>query len=83
MIDNEKQFNARACSLVPFGKFLADIDKSSVTGWRWRRDGFISTVNVAGKIYVTEQEIRRFEARAVAGEFSQKAHAPQREAVAV
>lgn len=69
--------------MVPFGKFLEDLDKSAVTGWRWRQDGFITTVNVAGKVYITEDEIRRFEARAIAGEFSKKSNAPRREEAAV
>lgn len=79
MLCNEKQFKSRTCTLVPFGKFLADIDKSSVTGWRMRRTGLINTVNISGKVYVTEAEIHRFEERAVAGEFAKAPHAPRRQ----
>ena len=64
---------------MPFSGFLADIGRSSVTGWRMRRAGHINTINIAGKVYVHEDEIRRFEARAVAGEFAKKAHVPLRQ----
>jgi hypothetical protein len=76
---NDNSVRPRTCSLVPFGNFLEDVGKSPVTGWRWRRDGFITTINVAGKVYVTQDEIERFEKRAIAGEFSKPTRAPRRE----
>ncbi len=79
----ENDSSPRSCSLIPFGKFLEDVGKSSVTGWRWRKAGFIATVNVAGKVYISEEEIRRFEARAIAGEFSRMANTQRREEVGV
>ena len=45
---------------------------SSVTGWRYRKFGWIKTVNIAGVPYVTDEEIKRFLRRAEAGEFSKK-----------
>jgi len=64
--------------LVPFSGFLADIGRSAVTGWRMRQSGVITTLNVAGKVYITQDEIRRFEERAIAGEFAKPTHAPRR-----
>lgn len=67
----------RPSTLVPYGEFLAALGKGETTGWRWRRDGLIETVNICGKIYVTTDEITRFESRALSGEF-RKAVSPPR-----
>jgi len=75
---SEEQLKTRTCLLVPFGNFLADLGKSSVTGWRMRRDGLINTVNISGKLYIRLEEIQRFEQRAAAGEFAKVAHLPRR-----
>lgn len=48
-----------------------------------RRAGHINTINISGKIYVAEAEIRRFEERAAAGEFAKSSHAPRRQEDAV
>jgi hypothetical protein len=78
MDSNDNSVKPRTCSLVPFNRFLSDLGKSPVTGWRMRQAGLINTVNISGKIYVAEQEIRRFEERAAAGEFAKVSHAPGR-----
>jgi|ERR1051325_6981747 hypothetical protein len=63
-----------ASNLIPFDRWLESIDKTAATGWRWRQRGWIVTVNICGRVYVSRDEIKRFEARAAAGEFS-KVHA--------
>jgi len=70
-----------ASNLIPFEHWLEGIGKTAATGWRWRRKGWIETVNIAGRVYISRQEIERFEARAAAGEFSQAHKAPCREKV--
>ncbi len=60
-----------ASSLVSFEKWLKEIDKTPATGWRWRRRGWIETVNIAGRLYVRREAVAEFERRAAAGEFSQ------------
>jgi len=57
-------------NLFAFDRWLKDIDKTPVTGWRWRRLGWIQTVNICGRLYVSRDEIKRFEQRAAAGEFA-------------
>ncbi len=64
--------------MVPYRTFLDDLGKSSVTGWRMRRDGLVNTINISGKIYIRQQEIQRFEERAAAGEFARVPHVPRR-----
>jgi hypothetical protein len=47
--------------MVALNRWLDSLGRNAVTGWRWRRDGWIETVNVAGRQYITTAEIRRFE----------------------
>jgi hypothetical protein len=49
---------------------------SQVTGWRWRKLGFIRVLNVCGRNYVTREEIGLFEERAKRGEFSRRVCPP-------
>ncbi|MFZ0615522.1 MAG: hypothetical protein WAN16_03615 [Chthoniobacterales bacterium] len=65
--------NNQIGNLIPFDAWLASLGKSRVTGWRWRNAGLVKTVNVFGKLYVTREEVTRFETRAIAGEFSRDA----------
>jgi hypothetical protein len=62
--------------LMSFYGWLASLDKTRSTGWRWRKDGLVKTVNVFGKLYVTREEVARFETRALAGEFYREAKTP-------
>ncbi len=43
---------------------------SPTTVWRFRRKGFLRTINICGRHYVLRSEIARFNARAAAGEFA-------------
>lgn len=70
-----------ASNLIPFDRWLESIDKTPATGWRWRQRGWITTVNICGRVYVSRDEIKRFEERAAAGEFSKVHSTPARKAV--
>jgi hypothetical protein len=65
-------------NLLAFDRWLKDIDRTPATGWRWRKRGWIKTINVCGRLYITRDEINRFESRAVAGEFSKTHVTPKR-----
>jgi hypothetical protein len=56
-------------------KFLEETGLSSVTVWRFRKKGFLQTVNICGRHYLLRSEIARFNRRAAAGEFA-KANVP-------
>ena len=72
---NEPTANlSRLAGLVAFDKWLEERGTTRCTGWRYRKAGLIETVNIFGRVYVSRDEIARFEARAMAGEFT-KAHA--------
>ncbi len=66
--------------LVAFEAWLSSISRSSVTGYRWRKLGWIEVINIAGRLYISRAAIARFEARAAAGEFSKPHKAPNRKA---
>ncbi|MGD0814673.1 MAG: hypothetical protein ABSA83_13790 [Verrucomicrobiota bacterium] len=57
-------------SVVPFRVFLEQVGRSATCGWRWRKNGLIATINISGRLYVSQEEINRFHERAAAGEFA-------------
>jgi predicted site-specific integrase-resolvase len=59
---------------MEFLYWLAKIGKSRATGYRWRAEGRLHTVNIDGKLFITQHEIDRFWTRAKAGEFSKQPH---------
>ncbi len=56
-------------NLIRAERWLEGIGRSSTTLWRWRKRGWVTTVSISGKLYISHEEIRRFERRAAAGEF--------------
>ena len=69
-----------AGDLVAYDSWLASIDRSLTTGWRWQRLGLIRTVNILGRLYVSRRAIAEFELRASRGEFSKTHKTPKRKA---
>ncbi len=63
---------------VPLDLFTQENHISPVTAWRWRKRGWLRTVNLAGRQYIERDEIRRFLERARAGEFAKDAVTPKR-----
>lgn len=57
---------------ISLDKFMQESGLSSVTIWRYRRAGWLETLNICGRVYVTREEIARFKARARAGEFARQ-----------
>jgi len=55
-------------AIVRLQQWLAN---TGVTAWRWRKKGWLKTVNIAGRQYLTQESIDEFTRRAVAGEFAQ------------
>ena len=58
--------------------FLQRIGVTRSTGYAWRKQGKLRTVNISGKQYVPAKEIVAFNRRAEAGEFAKDHHAPPR-----
>jgi hypothetical protein len=65
--------------LISYGRWLTELGVAKVTGWRWRRKGWIKPVNICGKLYLTSEDRAQFKQRAMAGEFAQESKTPSRE----
>ena len=63
---------------VALDKFIEQSGLSAVTVWRYRRAGWLNTLNICGRHYLTRAEIARFNARAAAGEFAKHVVRPRR-----
>jgi hypothetical protein len=75
MQHNSKQFTTQG--IVSYDRFLENMGRSQVTGWRWRRLGWLQTLNIAGRLYLEAAEIDRFLARARRGEFERPTGHPK------
>ena len=67
-------------NLISFDSWLRGIDKTRVTGFRYRKAGLIETVNIFGRLYVTREAVAAFERRAMAGEFCRESKTPPKRA---
>ena len=47
---------------------------SKTTLWRYRRNGWLKTINVLGKLFVTREAIAEFEAMMCSGELAKEPH---------
>jgi predicted site-specific integrase-resolvase len=59
-------------------RFCEQMGISAVTAWRWRERGWLKTIVIAGRRYITREAIADFNRRAVAGEFAGEIHNPSR-----
>jgi hypothetical protein len=57
---------------MEFALWLAKLGLSRPTGYRYRRDGKVTTHNVEGREFILTGEIHRFWTRVRAGEFAKK-----------
>jgi hypothetical protein len=62
--------------------WLKAIGRSDTTGWRYVKAGWLHPVNIAGRLYLTPEDIERFQRRAVAGEFARNPAGAARKAAA-
>jgi hypothetical protein len=64
--------------LLAYNAWLASVGVSLVTGWRWRKKGWLNPVNICGRLYLTHEDIAQFKSRAVAGRFAVTPQTPAR-----
>jgi hypothetical protein len=62
--------------------WLKQVGVTSTTEWRWRRAGWLKTVNICGRVYVTPQAIAEFTERAERGDFQKQHVTPMRNSIA-
>lgn len=65
-------------NLSAYDKWLENMGITAATGWRWRRDGLITTVNILGRVYISREAVESFERRAAAGDFAKVHQTPRR-----
>jgi predicted site-specific integrase-resolvase len=70
--------NGPARAIISLQQWLADIGVTACTAWRWRKKGWLKTVNICGRQYLTQEAIEEFKRRAAAGEFAQVHKVPAR-----
>lgn len=70
-----------AGAVISLNRWVAQVGVTPLTAWRWRRKGWLKTVNIAGRQYLTQEAIDEFQRRAVAGEFAQVHKVPSRKEV--
>jgi len=68
----------RASDLVAYDEWLNQLSITGATGWRWRKRGWITTINICGRVYISRSAIAEFERRAAAGEFAKEHITPKR-----
>lgn len=64
-------------AVVSLNRWLAQVGVTPLTAWRWRKRGWLKTVNIAGRQYLTQAAVAEFQQRAVAGEFAQAHKTPK------
>ena len=57
---------------MEFCLWLASLGKGRTVGWKWRKEGRVKCENIDGRLFIRQEEIDRFWARAKAGEFPRK-----------
>jgi hypothetical protein len=77
-VSNPEPANAAVISL---SKWLEQVGVTSCTAWRWRKKGWLKTINIAGRQYITQEAAIEFQRRAAAGEFAQSHKTPSRKNV--
>jgi hypothetical protein len=77
MIDSEK-YSPPPAAIISLSKWIGQVGITSCTAWRWRKMGWLKTVNITGWQYLTRESLEEFHRRAVAGEFAQEHKAPKK-----
>jgi len=65
-------------AIISLSQWLQRVGVTACTAWRWRKKGWLKTVNIAGRQYLTQEAIEEFHRRASAGEFSKVNKVPTR-----
>ena len=70
------QTNDSGLTLTALSKVAEQMGRSTITLWRWRKKGWLQTINICGKPYVSADGMAEFNRRAAAGEFAKTPFVP-------
>ena len=63
--------------LIAVRKFRADVGTHASTIWRWIKRGWLAQpINIAGRLYLSREQIEEFKRRAAGGEFARPVRPP-------
>jgi predicted site-specific integrase-resolvase len=64
--------------MVALNRWSTEAGISAITAWRWRKKGWLKTINICGRVYLTADAIAEFTRRAEAGEFAVEHKVPRK-----
>lgn len=67
------QSSVDTSNLIKFSDFTRSRNASTVTGWRWRKKGWIKTVKIKGMLFVHKDDVAAFNTRSLNGDFKRAA----------
>ncbi|MBI4658532.1 MAG: hypothetical protein HY735_06735 [Verrucomicrobia bacterium] len=68
----------RASPMVSLSWWMEQMGVGACTVWRWRKRGMLRVTNIYGRLYLSQEAIAEFNARAQRGEFTPEAKGPRR-----
>jgi hypothetical protein len=75
-IENTSSGSPGGRGVLSLSKWTEQVGVTACTAWRWRKKGWLKTVNIAGRQYLTQEAIAEFTERAERGDFSQVPKVP-------
>ncbi len=70
-MDTQLETHAEGKPILSLHRFRRQAGISETTAWRRRPKGWLATINIAGRQYITRRAMAEFLRRAEAGEFAQ------------
>jgi hypothetical protein len=77
-----ESLNQSRLAVIALNRWLEEVGVTPCTAWRWRKRGWLKTINIAGRQYLTQAAIEEFHLRATAGEFARTCKVPSRKEAA-
>src|SRR5690349_2926651 len=77
-VNTTSRFTIEGRPILSLHKFCEKAGISDTTAWRWRKSGWLTTVNIAGRLYLTDKALADFMRRAEAVEFAKEPKVPNR-----
>jgi predicted site-specific integrase-resolvase len=65
-------------AIISLNAWREKLGVTACTIWRWRKKGWLKTINICGRLYLTQAAINEFHDRAELGEFSKTHKTPVR-----
>jgi len=59
-MNTTSHFEIEGTPLLSLHKFCKKVGISDITAWRWRKNGWLKTVNIAGRPYLTDKALADF-----------------------